>query len=30
MATGDIKNNIKQLQHELKTSKFSENLDIDG
>ncbi|XP_059152992.1 centrosomal protein of 44 kDa-like [Physella acuta] len=30
MATGDIKNNIKQLQHELKASKFSENLDVDG
>ncbi|CAL1536844.1 unnamed protein product [Lymnaea stagnalis] len=30
MATGDIKNNIKQLQHELKAAKYPETIDVDG
>ncbi|BFZ15023.1 hypothetical protein BsWGS_18062 [Bradybaena similaris] len=30
MATGDLKNNIKQLQSQLKATKFPQVIDIDG
>ncbi|XP_013092491.2 centrosomal protein of 44 kDa-like [Biomphalaria glabrata] len=30
MSTGDMKNNIKQLQHELKAAKYPLTIDVDG
>ncbi|KAH9492636.1 Centrosomal protein of 44 kDa [Bulinus truncatus] len=30
MSTGDVKNNIKQLQHELRAVKYPTPIDVDG
>ena len=30
MATGDLTNNLRKLQKELKLIKFSENVDLTG